>query len=60
MYGDETKFGILFMKYAPHIVEKIFSLDYESFQTCPKVESTWDELLTSDSYQVFHEKVSGP
>ena len=57
------KFDIFFKKYVPHILEKIFfSLDYEAFKTCLKVNNTWKELLTSKSYQkkrkfVFHDEL---
>ena len=45
------KFGILFAKNVPHILEKIFfSLDYEHYKTCLKVSSTWRDLLTSEFY----------
>ena len=68
MDGKQTsgfcKFDILFTKICvPHIQEKIFfSLDYESFKTCLKVNSTWSELFTSESYQkkrksVFHDEI---
>ena len=43
---------MLFSRNVPHILEKIFfSLDYESFQTCFKVNSAWNELLSSESCQ---------
>ena len=46
------QFDTLFNKNVPHILEKIFfSLDYDSFETCTKVCTTWDELLSSESYQ---------
>ena len=36
----------------PHILEKIFfSLDYGSYMKCINVNSAWNKLLTSDSYQ---------
>ena len=56
-------FDLLFSKYVPHILEKIFlSLDYESFKLCLQVNSTWEELLTSEPYQkkgesVFHDEI---
>ena len=53
----------LFPRNVPHVLEKIFFyLDYESYKKCHSVNSTWHELLTSDSYQkkakaVFHEGI---
>ena len=36
----------------PHILENIFlSLDYKLFMTCLEVSNTWNELLSSESYQ---------
>ena len=58
------KLNLLFTKYVPHILEKIFlSLDYESFKICLKVNKKWKELLTLERYQrkgksVFHKEVS--
>ena len=47
----ECGFGKLFTKSVPHILEKIFlSLDYASFKTCMKVNTMWQELLTSESF----------
>ena len=57
------KFDILFKKYVPHVLEKIFfSLDYHSFKICPQVNSTWKELFTTESYEkkrksVFHDEI---
>lgn len=48
----QCSFEVLFTRSVPHILERIFfSLDYESFQTCFKVNSTWNELLSSESCQ---------
>ena len=45
-------FVTLFSKDFPHIVEKIFfSLDYESYKNCMKVNSEWADLLTSERYE---------
>ena len=66
---DESKrsgschFDILFTKSVPHILEDIFfSLDYESFNTCLKVNNAWHELLASESCKkkgiyVFYEEI---
>ena len=59
-----SNIDILFKKYVPHILEKIFfSLDYESYKRCIKVNSTWKNLLQSESYQrkakaLFHDQIS--
>ena len=54
----QCAFEMLFTRNVPHILEKIFfSLDYESFQTCFKVNSTWNELLSSESYQKITTKM---
>ena len=61
--GEVCKFDILFTKSVPHILEKVFfSLDYESFKVCPNVNSTWRDLLITESYQkerksVFHREI---
>ena len=53
----------LLKNYMPHILEKIFlSLDYESYKNCMKVNNTWKNLLTSESYQrkakaLFHDQL---
>ena len=45
-------FEMLFVTNVPHILEKIFfSLDYRSFQTCFRVNSAWNELLSSEYCQ---------
>ena len=42
----------LFTKSVPHLLEKIFfSLDYESFQTCFRVNTAWNKLQVFQSYQ---------
>ena len=53
----------LFDRAVPHILEKIFfCLDYESYKKCLKVNSSWQELLTSASYlkkakDIFKEEI---
>ena len=43
---------ILFTRNVPHIIEMIFlSLDYKSLKVCFEVSNTWNELLTSESFQ---------
>ena len=51
--GDTRGFYVLFTEVnIPHIQEKIFfSLDYESFMECEKVNSAWRQLFSSDKYQ---------
>ena len=50
--GRTSAFEMLFERNVPHILELIFfSLDYRSFQTCVKVNSCWNKLLSSKSYQ---------
>ena len=45
-------FDKLFTKNVPDILEKIFfSSDYGSFKNCLKVNTTWNKLLTSESYK---------
>ena len=52
MEGRDKETLGLFPRNVPHIIEKIFFyLDYESYKKCHEVNSTWFELLTSDSYQ---------
>ena len=49
---EPCAFDLLFARNVPHILEKIFfSLDYASFQTCFKVNRTWQQLLSSQFYQ---------
>ena len=54
----------LFTKNVPHIFEKIFfSLDYNSFMICMKVNNSWSEVLTSESFKrigkfVFREDIA--
>ena len=51
-------FDILFSRNVPHILEKIFfSLDYESFQACFRVNSAWNELLSSQPYQKWFKRM---
>ena len=50
--GNCSAFDTLLTRNVPHILEKIFlSLDYKSFITCRRVSKTWNELLTSESFQ---------
>ena len=50
---DPIGFDKLFSKNVPHLIEKIFFyLDYDSFITCRGVCRTWNELLTSESFQI--------
>ena len=47
-----SAFDKLFSKNVPHILENIFfSLNYKSYKVCLEVNSTWKELLTSESFQ---------
>ena len=49
---DVPAFDKLFSKSVPHILEKIFlSLDYKSYKACLEVNTSWKELLASESYQ---------
>ena len=63
MAGGNSGFDTLFSKNVPHILENIFlALDYESHKACLEVNSTWRELLTSESYRtkaksVFREDI---
>ena len=56
-------FDTLLTRNVPHILEKIFfSLDYKSFKKCQEVSTTWNQLLTSESFQkigksVFHKEI---
>ena len=46
------EFDRLFVLSVPHVYEKIFfSLDYNSFKECMKVCRSWNDLLTSPSFQ---------
>ena len=51
--GGTRGFEVLFKEVnVPHILEKIFfSLDYDSFMECQKVNRAWKQLLSSDKYQ---------
>ena len=52
MAGGNCGFDTLFSKNVPHILENIFlALDYESYKACQEVNSTWRELLASESYR---------
>ena len=52
------EFDRLFTIRVPHIHEKIFfSLDYESFQACFRVNSAWNELLSSQPYQEWFKRM---
>ena len=65
MSGGESScaFDTFFNMNVPHILEKIFfSLDYDSFKDCMEVNSTWRELLKSESYlkkgkTLFHKEI---
>ena len=49
---DACEFDKLFKKNVPHILEEIFfSLDYKSFKKCLEVSKSWNDLLTSESFQ---------
>ena len=49
---DSCELGVLFPKQFPHIIERIlFSLDYTTYTKCREVCSTWNKLLTSETYQ---------
>ena len=51
------RFGTLFSKNVPHILENIFSsLDYDSFLTCHAVCRGWREFLTSESKSESYQK----
>ena len=63
---DATRFPTinkLFAKNVPQITEKIFlSLDFHSFKNCIKVNSSWKQLLISDSFKkkwkvVYHQEI---
>ena len=50
---DSCAFHTLFSKNVPHLLEKIFFfLDYESYKRCLEVSKVWNDLLTSDSFQM--------
>ena len=50
--NKQVNFVTMLSKDFPHIVEKIFfSLDYESYKNCMKVNSEWADLLTSERYE---------
>ena len=54
---EDCAFEKLITRNVPHILEKIFfSLDYRSFQSCFRVNSTWNELLSSPSYKKMSAK----
>ena len=61
---EPCAFDKLFTINVPHILERIFfSLDYESFKACLKVNKTWHKLLSSEAFQrwgksAFQEKIS--
>ena len=47
-----ASFDTLFAKNVPHVLEKIFfSLDFKSFTTCMKVDTTWRDLLRTPRYE---------
>ena len=51
-----SAFDILFTKSVPHIFENIFfTLDYESFKSCMEVNKSWNEVMTSESFQKLGE-----
>ena len=56
-------FDKLFTKSVPHLLENIFfSLDFASYKSCMEVNTMWNCLLTSDSYQstaksLFHNDI---
>ena len=54
-------FDKLLSKNVPHILENIFlSLDYGSYKICLEVNASWNELLSSESYQSKGKSVFGP
>ena len=45
-------FDKLFTRNVPHILEKIFfSLDFDSFNACHEVSTSWYDLLSSESFK---------
>ena len=49
---ESCELEVLFPKHFPHIIENIFfSMDYKTYTKCREVCSTWNKLLTSDTYQ---------
>ena len=47
-----ASFDTLFAKNVPHVLEMIFfSLDFKSFKTCMKVDTTWRDLLGTPRYE---------
>ena len=56
--GDGCHFDTLVSTSVPHILEKIFcSLDYESFKKCYSLNTAWNGLLSSDSFQKLRKNV---
>ena len=61
--NKQGDFVTMLSKDFPHIVENIFfSLDYQSYKNCMKVNSEWADLLTSERYEtkakvVFRKKI---
>ena len=59
----QGNFVTLFSTNFPHIFENIFfSLDYDSYKNCMKVNSEWADVLTSERYKtkakvVFREEI---
>ena len=48
----QGNFVTLFSTNFPHIFENIFfSLDYDSYKNCMKVNSEWADVLTSERYK---------
>ena len=49
--SGQCYFDLLLSKNVPHILEKIFfSLDFESFNNCLRVNNTWKKQLNSQSF----------
>ena len=62
MDGEKTvgqcAIKMLFTINVPHVLEKIFfSLDYDSFQSCLRVNNTWKEMLLSEAFQKKYHKL---
>ena len=56
--GDRSAFDILFTTNVPHVLERLFFyLDYESYKASCNVSTTWQRLLTSESFKKKAKKV---
>lgn len=55
---DSCELGVFFPKHFPHIMERIFfSMDLKTYKKSREVYITWNNLLTTRTYQAKEKQV---